>query len=68
MALGIYRTRTMTAKGKKTKKKERVADFSYRNEDIAQLIVDAWTNQSFRNQLLSNRGLPNRSLPAGTSI
>ena len=43
----------MTAK-KKTIKKERAADFSYQNEDIAQLIVDAWTNQNFRNKLLNN--------------
>jgi hypothetical protein len=54
MALGIYRTRTVKVRGKKKKKKERVADFSYQNESLAQMIVDAWTDSTFRNDLLSN--------------
>jgi hypothetical protein len=34
--------------------RERVADFSYQNESLAQLIVYAWSDQNFRNQLLTN--------------
>jgi hypothetical protein len=35
-------------------KTERVADFSYQNETLAQMIVYAWTDQTFRTQLLTN--------------
>jgi hypothetical protein len=33
---------------------DRVADFSYQNESLAQMIVYAWTDQTFRTQLLAN--------------
>ena len=33
-------------------KTERVADFSYQNESLAQMIVYAWTDQTFSNWLL----------------
>jgi hypothetical protein len=33
---------------------DRVADFSYQNETLAQMIVYAWTDQTFRNQLLTS--------------
>lgn len=32
--------------------KARVADFSYSNDALAQMIVDAWVDDGFRNQLL----------------
>ncbi|MGE5145375.1 MAG: hypothetical protein ACM3N5_01430 [Candidatus Eiseniibacteriota bacterium] len=33
----------------------RVADFSYQNDSLAQLIVDAWLDQPFRDALLERR-------------
>jgi hypothetical protein len=44
MAAGIYRDQA---------KNERVADFSYSNESLAQMIVDAWADPTFANQLLN---------------
>ena len=32
---------------------ERVADFSYQNDLLAEMIVKAWTDPPFRNQLLN---------------
>jgi hypothetical protein len=58
MPQGIYRTRAPSGQqaapqaGQPTK--ERVADFSYQNETLAQLIVYAWSDQNFRNQLLTD--------------
>ena len=34
---------------------ERVADFSYQNESLAQMIVRAWVEPSFRRRLLTRR-------------
>jgi hypothetical protein len=31
---------------------ERVADFSYQNDALAEMIVRAWTDPGFRNQLV----------------
>ena len=33
----------------------KVADFSYQNDALAQLIVDAWIDESFRDSLLERR-------------
>jgi hypothetical protein len=52
MPQGIYRTVPAAQGAQQTK--ERVADFSYQNESLAQMIVYAWTDQNFRNQLLNN--------------
>jgi hypothetical protein len=38
--------------GREPDAEERVADFSYQNESLAQMIVYAWTDQAFRNALL----------------
>ncbi len=34
---------------------ERVADFSYENETLAQMIVHAWTDQTFRTKILKRK-------------
>lgn len=34
---------------------EKVADFSYQNDDLARMIVDAWTNEDFKTKLLDRR-------------
>jgi hypothetical protein len=56
MPKGIYRSMVapgaVAPSGQPTK--ERVADFSYQNETLAQMIVYAWTDQTFRTQLLTN--------------
>ena len=55
MPKGIYKT-VAAVSGQQSGQpiKERIADFSYQNESLAQLIVYAWSDQNFRNQLLSN--------------
>jgi|SRR5450830_246978 hypothetical protein len=35
---------------------DRVAEFSYQNDSLAQMIVFAWADQNFRNQLLQPNG------------
>jgi hypothetical protein len=32
-----------------------VADFSYQNDALAEMIVEAWRNKSFRDQLVSDK-------------
>ena len=57
MPQGIFRTRPsgQTAAPQTGQPvKERVADFSYQNETLAQMIVFAWSDQTFRNQLLND--------------
>lgn len=59
MPQGIYRTRPAAAGQTAAQQtgqpvKERVADFSYQNETLAQMIVYAWSDQTFRNQLFTN--------------
>jgi len=38
--------------GKEPDKNEKVADFSYQNESLAQMIVHAWTDEAFKGRLL----------------
>ena len=47
---GIYRKK----KANEDDDELRVVDFSYQNETLAQMIVTAWTNQNFENQLTSS--------------
>ncbi len=48
MAPGIFRDVAKT---------DRIADFSYApNDGLAQMIVDAWVDQNFANQLLNSTG------------
>jgi hypothetical protein len=47
MPRGIFKT---AAK----KEEDRVAEFSYKNESLAQMIVYAWTDASFKTQLLAD--------------
>jgi hypothetical protein len=43
--------------------KDRVADFSYApNDTLAQMIVDAWVDQNFANQLLNTPGAAKSAL------
>jgi hypothetical protein len=44
--VGIFRDATL---------KDRVADFSYKNDSVAQLIVEAWTDQQFQTWLLTRQ-------------
>jgi hypothetical protein len=37
---------------------ERVADFSYQNDALAEMIVRAWTDPGFRNQLVADGPAP----------
>ena len=39
----------------KPNKTERVADFSYESDELAQMIVDAWTDASYRKRLLQKK-------------
>ncbi len=39
----------------KEKKKVKVADFSYESEALAQMIVDAWSDDGFRGRLLEKK-------------
>jgi hypothetical protein len=39
--------------GKEPEKVERVADFSYTSDSLAQMIVDAWTDDVFKKRLLN---------------
>jgi hypothetical protein len=48
---GVYTDATLT---------DKVADFSYQNDSLAEMIVNAWTDASFRNSLLAKA-------PDGTS-
>jgi hypothetical protein len=68
MPQGIYRT-VPAAQGQQTGQQttERVADFSYQNEPLAQMIVYAWTDQNFRNQLLNSPQFVKQAL-AGRGI
>ena len=34
---------------------EKVADFSYQSDELAQMIVDAWTSEEFKEKLLDKR-------------
>lgn len=40
------------ALSRQIKKKVKVADFSYESDALAQMIVDAWTNEDFERRLL----------------
>jgi len=42
---------------------DRIADFSYApNDSLAQMIVDAWVDQNFANQLLNTQGVAKSAL------
>jgi hypothetical protein len=45
----------------------KTADFSYKNDDIAGMIVQAWTNNNFRNGLL-NGNIAARTTAAQTAL
>jgi|GraSoiStandDraft_4_1057263.scaffolds.fasta_scaffold263331_2 hypothetical protein len=62
MPKGIYKTVAATTAQGGQPVRERVADFSYQNESLAQLIVFAWADQNFRNQLLSNPSTAKQAL------
>jgi hypothetical protein len=54
VAAGIFRDVAQT---------ERVANFSYApNDSLAQMIVDAWVDQNFANQLLNSPGVAKSAL------
>lgn len=61
--MAIFRTKTPKAIKfernvcgvKQPDKNERVADFSYASDTLAQMIVDAWTTPSFKKRLLNKR-------------
>ncbi|HUC51932.1 MAG TPA: hypothetical protein VMA30_21295 [Xanthobacteraceae bacterium] len=54
MAAGIFRD---------AQQNERVADFSYApNDSLAQMIVDAWVDPNFANQLLNSPGVAKSAL------
>ena len=58
--MAIFKTKTEDAlnlerklfRGKEPDPTERVADFSYTSESLAQMIVDAWTDKSFETRVL----------------
>jgi hypothetical protein len=58
MPQGIYRTVPAAQGGgqlgAQQTSQQRIADFSYQNESLAQMIVYAWSDQNFRNQLLNH--------------
>jgi hypothetical protein len=59
---GIYRQKPVDAPP------VRVPDFSYHpNDSLAQMIVDAWVDQDFRNQLLEREGPDNKIVTAGAA-
>jgi hypothetical protein len=62
MPKGIYKTVVATTAQGGQPVRERVADFSYQNESLAQLIVFAWADQNFRNQLLSSPSAAKQAL------
>jgi hypothetical protein len=48
---------------------ERVADFSYQSDALAELVVTAWTNTTFRNQLVDMAlSIPTRINNAKTAL
>jgi hypothetical protein len=49
---GIYRPKTQAHLADEDLK---VADFSYQNDSLAQLIVDAWLDKPFRDSLLDRK-------------
>jgi hypothetical protein len=54
VAAGIFRD---------AQQNERVADFSYApNDSLAQMIVDAWVDPNFANQLLNSPGVAKSAL------
>jgi hypothetical protein len=44
--------RVMCGGSREPEPNERVADFSYQNESLAQMIAHAWTDQNFRTRIL----------------
>jgi hypothetical protein len=60
LTMAIYRKKTKAAlelegaspDGRAPSPNERVADFSYQNESLAQMIVYAWTDEEFKAKLL----------------
>jgi hypothetical protein len=59
LIVAIFREKTReacelerTLLGREPDANERVADFSYQNESLAQMIVHAWTDPKFQNALL----------------
>jgi hypothetical protein len=63
LTMAIYRKKTDAAikleralfASKEPDPNERVADFSYQNESLAQMIVYAWTDEAFKAKLLDKR-------------
>jgi hypothetical protein len=49
-AKGIYKT-TPSGGGPPSDTEQRVTEFSYQNDALAELIVQAWTDKSFRDNL-----------------
>ena len=63
---GIYRP-TPTG-GKASDVEQRVAEFSYQNDALADLIVKAWTDKPFRDALTKTGGEPQRSQAAKDAL
>jgi hypothetical protein len=63
---GIYRSTAATLNaqqaGQQPPPGDRIADFSYQNETLAQMIVYAWTDTNFRNQLLTDTAFSKQAL------
>jgi len=67
VAKGIYRP-TATPGGTGSDAEQRVAEFSYQNDALADLIVKAWTDKPFRDALTKTGGEPQRSQAAKDAL
>ena len=66
---GVFRPKKKTTD---TEDDLRVADFSYQNDSLAQMVVDAWTFKPFRDSLLDRKAdgsvTPNAANAARSSL